>query len=77
MKLSTNLQSEVKLHLFWLTCQLPAAVLAALLFNMRIFDAWPLWAKIALPALCAGLSYFWWRQGLSPDKKTFKPRIWK
>jgi hypothetical protein len=77
MKLSKNLKLEIKLHMFWLMTLLPGAVFFVFFFNMRIFDDHPLWIKIAGPALCAVLHYFWWRQGLSPDKKTFTPRIWK
>ena len=76
MKLSTNLQHEIKLHLIWLVSLLPTAVLVVLVFNMRMFDDHPLWIKIALPALCAVLHYIWWRQCLSPDKKTFTPKWW-
>ena len=77
MKLSTNLKHEIKLHMVWLRSLLPGAVVVALGYSMPIFDGHPLWLKIALGAFCAVLHYLWWRQCLSPDKKTFTPRIWK
>ena len=77
MKLSKNLQLEIKLHTIWLRSLVPAAVFAVLFYNLPIFDEWPVWAKFAMPLLCAVLHYLWWRQCLSPDKKTFTPRIWK
>jgi hypothetical protein len=76
MKLSTNLKHEIKLHLFWLMTLLPTAVLFAFCFSRPFFDGWPLWIKFAGPGLCAVLHYAWWRQGLSPDKKTFTPKWW-
>ena len=77
MKLSTNLKLEIKLHLVFLLTLLPGTVVYALAFSMPVFDAWPLWAKSALWALSMALYYILWRQCLSPDKKTFTPRIWK
>jgi hypothetical protein len=77
MKLSENLKLEIKLHKFWLRSLLPGVVVVALGYSMPMFDSHPLWIKIALSALCVVLHYCWWRQGLSPDKKTFTPRIWK
>ena len=78
MKMSANLKHEIKLHLYWLRWGiLPLVVLFALCYSlMPMFAPLPLWGKIFFPALCAVLHYRWWRQCLSPDKKTFKPRIW-
>lgn len=76
MKLSTNLKYEIKLHKVFLLGLVPGAVVVTLGFSMPLFDAWPLWPKIALGALCMVLSYAWWRQCLSPDKKAFTPKWW-
>lgn len=79
MIVSENLKHEVKLHMFWFRWAfLPFVAFFALCYYlMPMFDHLPLWSKIFFPALCVVLHYRWWRQGLSPDKKTFKPRIWK
>jgi hypothetical protein len=75
--LSEDQQLEIKLHWRWFLSILPAAVLFVLTFRMPIFDRWPLWAVIAFGLFMAVGHYCWWRQCLSPDKKTFTPRIWK
>jgi hypothetical protein len=77
MKMSANLKHEIKLHLFWLRSTIPGLILYVLSFNTPMFDHWPLWASIAGAVLFLVAHYCWWRQCLSPDKKTFTPRIWK
>lgn len=77
MKMSAHLKHEIKLHMFWLRSTIPGLVLFVLSFSMPIFDRWPLWAKVAGASLCMAAHYGWFRQCLSPDKKTFTPRIWK
>lgn len=75
--LNEDLQLEIKLHWGWFRSLLPGAVLLALIFSLPILGDFPLWAVIGLGLFGAVGHYCWWRQCLSPDKKTFTPRIWK
>lgn len=77
MKLSENARLEIKLHWFWLRCIFPTAFVIGLGFCLPTFDEWPLMAKVVLGAVVPVAHYAWFRQCLSPDKKTFRPRIWK
>lgn len=78
MKLSENLKLEIKLHWFWLRATLPGAIALALFFRfIPPFTDWPLSMMAFMGLVYAVAHYCWWRQCLSPDKKTFTPRIWK
>lgn len=77
MQLSENLKLEIKWHLKWLAGAVPAVAIPALFMYLPMFENYPFWAKIGLPAIPLVAYYAWCRQCLSPDKKTFTPRIWK
>jgi hypothetical protein len=77
MKLSENLKHEIKLHWLWFRSLWMGAIFLTLCFNfLSAFEGIPLGAMVFLGLVCAVGHYLWFRQGLSPDKKTFTPRIW-
>jgi hypothetical protein len=75
--LSDNLQHEIKLHLFWLRTTVPAVIAWVLLYKFLPAAYCPQEVVALMGPVCAVAHYCWWRQCLSPDKKTLTPRIWK
>jgi hypothetical protein len=77
MKLSENLKLEIKLHLFWLRSTVLGVIFWLLCYRFLPAALCPKELFVYMWPVCVVAHYCWWRQGLSPDKKTFNPRIWK
>jgi hypothetical protein len=77
MNMSANLKHELKLHLFWVRTTVPAVFVWVLLYKFVPASYCPKELWIFMGPVCVVAHYWWWRQCLSPDKKTFTPRVWK
>ena len=76
MKISDNIRKEIRFHLVFLAS--PAVLVPCLWLGYKfgLFHTWPAWIVICFGIFMTVGLYIWFRQGLSPDKTTFKVRIW-
>jgi hypothetical protein len=71
------LKPSTKLQLHALLGIVIALVPAMMLISMvPPFRDWPLWSLIAVPCGIGGLCMIWFRQCMSPNGTSFKPKWW-
>lgn len=76
MKISENMMNEIRFHLVFLAGPAVLVPCLWLAYEFGLFYTLPVWFVIGFGIFMTVGLYIWFRQGLSPDKTTFKVRIW-
>jgi hypothetical protein len=76
MKLRTPLSPSIQLQLKFIAGMLVTTPLWLLLYSLPMFRDWPLWVLIGVPACANAMGLVWFRQCMSLDKSSFKPKWW-
>jgi hypothetical protein len=71
-----RLKPSTYLQLRFVLGMLVTAPLWVLLYQLPMFRSWPLWVMAGLPAGGMVAGWIWFRQCMSPDKTSFKPKWW-
>jgi hypothetical protein len=75
MKLrALHLSTSLKLQLQFVLGMVLASPYLWLIYQLPPFNALPLWLAIAFAAFIAVAGMIWFRQCMSPDKTSFKPK---
>jgi hypothetical protein len=75
--LSDKQKLEIKWHLFWLRAIVPGVILWLLCYRFLPAAFCPKELFVYMWPVPVVAHYCWTRQCMSPDLKTFIPRIWK
>lgn len=70
------LKPATRLQLCFVAGMLVASPLWPLAYQLPMFKDWPLWMLIAFPVLTGVAGLIWFRECMSPDKTSFKPKWW-
>lgn len=71
-----QLKRSTRLQLHFLLGMLAGLPFLLLLYRLPMFRDWPPWILIAFPVMFVVLGLAWFRQCMSPDKTSFKPKWW-